>query len=65
MNTADFGKKEENFREMSVDGFDKVYIYSDKEIIIAKDNYVGIFASDFTETTKNILFKVLIEKWKQ
>ncbi len=63
MNTADLGESEENFKELSVSGFDKVYLYSDKEIVVAKDNYVGIFCGDFAEDSRNVLFTVLSEKW--
>lgn len=63
MNTADLGESEENFKELYVSGFDKVYLYSDKEIVVVKDNYVGIFSGDFAEDSRNVLFIILREKW--
>ena len=63
MDTSTFAQKSENFSEMTVEGFDKVYYNSHLELVVIKGRYVGRFNSIFTEETRNNLLSVLKEKW--
>ena len=63
MDTSTFAQKAENFSEMAVEGFDKVYYNDHLELVVIKSRYVGRFNSIFTEKSRDALLTVLKEKW--